>query len=1008
MFRDKKPTARNNLEALKNEIEIDEHKIPISEVYRRYGTSPAMGLSEERAKVILERDGPNDLTPVRTTPEIVRLAKNMFGGFAMLLWVGAFLCFVAHFLELYTLEDPQYDNMYLGIALASVIIITGFFSYHQQAKSSKIMESFKYLVPQAACVVRHGKSRNILPEHLVIGDIIEIRRGDRIPADIRIIRANGLKVDNSSLTGESEPQSRGIEYTNEDPLETRNLAFFGTFAVEGSCIGIIIRTGDKTFIGRIANLTAGVESGKTPIATEINHFIRIITIIAVVVGVIFCICSLSLGYTYVEAVVFLISIIVAQVPEGLLATVTVCLTLTAQRMARKNCFVKNLEAIETLGSTTVICSDKTGTLTQNQMTVAHMWLDNHIIDADIDAFQSKSNYTRFSHCWTALTRCAMLCNTAIFKNDPINISKPVVQRQCEGDASETAILKCMEAAVGSVQHYRLTNPKICEVQFSSSNRYQFSIHSTSDNDDRYLLVMKGAPEKILKNCSTIFVDGVEIGFNEYWKREYQKAFKELSNLGERVLAFADYRLPKEQYPREYSFDCDTINFHVNPYYENFNFPTTGLRFLGLISLIDPPRVNVAQAVNKCRTAGIRIIMVTGDHPLTAAAIARATGIITDNSPTEKLMDNVNDKNARSCVLHGNALKSLSKQQLDDVIKYHEEIVFARTSPQQKLIIVESCQRLGEIVAVTGDGVNDSPALKKADIGIAMGITGSDVSKQASDMILLDDNFASIITGIEEGRIIFDNLKKSICYTLSSKIPELAPFLFYMIFEIPLPLGTIAILCIDLGTDMLPAISLAYERAESDIMLRPPRDAKKEHLATDRLMWMSYGQLGMIQAGGGFFVYTIVMAENGFLPSRLLGLRKSWDSRAVNDLEDSYGQEWSYEQRKALEDTCHTAFFVTVVIVQWTVLLCCKSRRNSLFQQGMSNQVLNMSIIFETVLAIIISYTPYINRGLMMYPLKLHWWFLPLPFTLLVFVYDEWRKFMARKFPGSFIDRETSY
>ncbi len=248
------------------------------------------------------------------------------------------------------------------------------------------------------------------------------------------------------------------------------------------------------------------------------------------------------------------------------------------------------------------------------------------------------------------------------------------------------------------------------------------------------------------------------------------------------------RLPLNQYPRGFPFDCDTINFHVNPYYENFNFPTNGLRFLGLISLIDPPRVNVADAVNKCRSAGIRILMVTGDHPLTAAAIARMTGIITDKKPTEELLANVYDKDARTCVIHGNQLKTMNRPQIDDIIKYHEEIVFARTSPQQKLIIVESCQRLGEIVAVTGDGVNDSPALKKADIGIAMGITGSDVSKQASDMILLDDNFASIVTGIEEGRLIFDNLKKSICYTLSSKIPELAPFLFYMIFEIPLPLG----------------------------------------------------------------------------------------------------------------------------------------------------------------------------------------------------------------------------
>lgn len=307
------------------------------------------------------------------------------------------------------------------------------------------------------------------------------------------------------------------------------------------------------------------------------------------------------------------------------------------------------------------------------------------------------------------------------------------------------------------------------------------------------------------------------------------------NFGERVIAFADYRLPLDKYPRHYQFDCDTINFHVNPHFEHFNFPTNGFRFLGLISLIDPPRVNVAQAIEKCRSAGIRLFMITGDHPLTAAAVGRSTGILTDFRSYDQMSKTLFDRSFHSCILHGNLLKSLSQDQLDEVIQYHSEIIFARTSPQQKLTIVESCQRLGEIVAMTGDGVNDSPALKQADIGISMGLSGSDVSKQASDIILLDDNFSSILTGIEQGRVIFDNLKKSICYTLSSKIPELAPFLFYMIFQIPLPLGTVAILCIDLGTDMLPAISLAYEKPESDIMQRPPRNAKKDHLASHRYL-----------------------------------------------------------------------------------------------------------------------------------------------------------------------------
>merc|ERR550519_226124 len=294
------------------------------------------------------------------------------------------------------------------------------------------------------------------------------------------------------------------------------------------------------------------------------------------------------------------------------------------------------------------------------------------------------------------------------------------------------------------------------------------------------------------------------------------------------------------------------------------------------------------------------------------------------------------------------------------------IVFARTSPQQKLIIVEGCQRMGAIVAVTGDGVNDSPALKKADIGVAMGIAGSDVSKQAADMILLDDNFASIVTGVEEGRLIFDNLKKSIAYTLTSNIPEISPFLLFILADIPLPLGTVTILCIDLGTDMLPAISMAYEFAESDIMKRQPRNPFTDKLVNERLISMAYGQIGMIQAAAGFFVYFVILAENGFWPKYLLGLRRAWDSKSVNDLKDSYGQEWTFKERKILEYTCHTAFFVAIVVVQWADLIICKTRKLSVFQQGMNNWILNFGLVFETCLAAFLSYTPGMDKGLKMY------------------------------------------
>ncbi|PIO27202.1 hypothetical protein AB205_0026880, partial [Aquarana catesbeiana] len=747
--------------------------------------------------------------------------------------------------------------LYLGVVLAAVVIVTGCFSYYQEAKSSKIMDSFKNMVPQQALVIREGEKLQINAEAVVVGDLVEVKGGDRVPADMRIISSNGCKVDNSSLTGESEPQTRSPEFTHENPLETRNIAFFSTNCVEGTARGVVIATGDRTVMGRIATLASGLEVGRTPIAAEIEHFIHIITGVAVFLGVSFFVLSLILGYSWLEAVIFLIGIIVANVPEGLLATVTVCLTLTAKRMARKNCLVKNLEAVETLGSTSTICSDKTGTLTQNRMTVAHMWFDNQIHEADTTEDQSGTTFDKRSPTWTALSRIAGLCNRAVFK---VGQEKtPISKRDTAGDASESALLKCIELSCGSVRKMRDKNPKVAEIPFNSTNKYQ----------------------------------------------SYMSA---------------------ENFPRGFKFDTDEVNF-----------PLTGLCFIGLISMIDPPRAAVPDAVGKCRSAGIKVIMVTGDHPITAKAIAKGVGIISEGNETVEdiaarlniPVNQVNPREAKACVVHGSDLKDFTSEQLDDLLKNHTEIVFARTSPQQKLIIVEGCQRQGAIVAVTGDGVNDSPALKKADIG----------------------------------RLIFDNLKKSIAYTLTSNIPEITPFLFFIIANIPLPLGTVTILCIDLGTDM---------------------------------------------ALGGFFTYFVILAENGFLPSRLLGIRLDWDDRSMNDVEDSYGQEWTYEQRKVVEFTCHTAFFASIVVVQWADLIICKTRRNSVFQQGMKNKILIFGLLEETALAAFLSYCPGMDVALRMYPLKVTWWFCAFPYSLLIFVYDEVRKFILRRDPGGWVEKESYY
>lgn len=992
-----------DLDNLKQELDIDDHKIPMEELFRRLHTNPDTGLTQARAKENFDRDGPNALTPPKTTPEWVKFCKNLFGGFALLLWIGAALCFIAYSIQVGNYEDVPKDNLYLGGVLSVVVIVTGCFSYYQESKSSKIMESFKNMVPQYATVLREGQKLTLKAEEITIGDIVEVKFGDRIPADIRVVESRGFKVDNSSLTGESEPQSRGSDFTHDNPLETKNLAFFSTNAVEGTAKGIVIAIGDNTVMGRIAGLASGLSSGETPIAKEIRHFIHLITGVAVFLGVVFFIVAFILGYHWLDAVIFLIGIIVANVPEGLLATVTVCLTLTAKRMASKNCLVKNLEAVETLGSTSTICSDKTGTLTQNRMTVAHMWFDNQIIEADTTEDQSGAQYDKTSDGFKAIARVASLCNRAEFK--PNQEGVPILKREVNGDASEAALLKCMELAIHDILGYRNRNKKVCEVPFNSTNKYQVSVHDTEDSDPRYLLVMKGAPERILDRCSTILIGGKEKVLDDELKEAFNNAYLELGGLGERVLGFCDYMLPSDKFPPGFKFDSDDPNF-----------PTSGLRFVGLMSMIDPPRAAVPDAVAKCRSAGIKVIMVTGDHPITAKAIAKSVGIISEGNETvediaQRLnipVSEVNPAEAKAAVVHGTELKDLSQDQLDDILRHHAEIVFARTSPQQKLIIVEGCQRQGAIVAVTGDGVNDSPALKKADIGVAMGIAGSDVSKQAADMILLDDNFASIVTGVEEGRLIFDNLKKSIAYTLTSNIPEISPFLLFILASVPLPLGTVTILCIDLGTDMVPAISLAYEAAESDIMKRLPRDPFKDKLVNERLISMAYGQIGMIQAAAGFFTYFIIMAENGFLPAKLFGIRKQWDSKGVNDLEDSYGQEWTYTDRKKLEYTCHTAFFVAIVVVQWADLIVCKTRRNSIVHQGMNNWVLNFGLVFETVLAAILSYTPGMDTALRMYPLKINWWIPGLPFSIAIFIYDEIRRFILRRNPGGWVELETYY
>jgi sodium/potassium-transporting ATPase subunit alpha len=1063
---------------------ITDHMMTIDENAKFHGVDLAVGLTEAQLTKKQEEFGPNALTPPPATPAwklfLHHLTGLPFTGdtnlFSMLLWAAAILCFVA-----YAVKPDISENFALGVVLAVVVAITGIFSFVQDYKSAAIMDSFKGYLPENATVLRSGKQSLAPCASLVPGDIVILPAGSKVPADIRVLEASNLKVDNSSLTGESEPQKRRPEnvHPSDQLTEATNICFMGTNIVAGNCKGLVVKTGDQSFIGVIARLASGTETVDTPISIEIAHFIKIVSSVALFLGVTFFIIGLLKGFEPIQNIVFMIGIIVANVPEGLLATVTVSLTLTANRMASKKVLVKNLEAVETLGSTTVIASDKTGTLTQNRMTVQHVFYDNKALLAH---GEGPGSFDPQSKSLQMLVKVGSLCNNAVFLQGPVgpegkqvdNMSKDVLHRGTNGDASESAFIKFCEGVIpnfmtsketdpsGAIMNIRAENPALAKVPFSSANKYQISIHLQDGEWEKpRLMAMKGAPERIFNRCDNIMVNGESVPITPEHQATYEEALRGLMNGGERVLGCCYSELDPAAFPNDHDYKTD----ETPP-----NFPMEkggGLTFVGCMALIDPPRSAVPRSVLDCQKAGIKVVMVTGDHPDTAEAIAKSVNIIRDPTRRDiafrenKTVDEIpmDHPEIMAVVVNGSQLEKLTEKQLDDILDY-DQIVFARTSPQQKLIIVQGLQKkkfitrglvepkpVRHVVAVTGDGVNDSPALKAADIGVAMGIAGTDVAKDAADMILLNDNFASIVDGVEEGRLIFDNLKKSIAYTLSSNIPEISPFLVFIIAGIPLPLPTVLILCIDLGTDMIPAISLAYENKEANIMKKPPRDMLVDRLVTAKLVHFSYLQIGVVQALAGFYTYVCVLFDYGFPPWILLDFADAF----TKEPGENGKENWLIQKNPAGEpvgitmwktdsdlfgetreltpcllesvdegvNACHnpyealahaqTAFFISIIVVQWADLISCKTRTLSLQQQGMRNGWMNFGLAFETVLGIALCYIEICNEYLTTRPLAFVHWLPALPFSILILTYDEIRKWLLRSLgKDNWVERNTYY
>ncbi|EGR27496.1 K antiporter P-type alpha subunit family protein, putative [Ichthyophthirius multifiliis] len=850
---------------------MDDHRIPLEDLRKRLNTDFKQGLQEAIAIQLNQKDGDNKLTEKKKLPGWLRFFKEISNGFAILLWVCTVLCFIT-----YGIDTSQTSNLYVAIVLMFIILLTGYLTYMQTAKSEALMEGFKNFLPQVCYVFRDGMLKQIPVEKLVIGDLVQIKAGMKIPADIRIIESMEMKVDNSPFTGETEPLLRTIDCSHPlNPLETSNLAFFGTLCTSGIGKGVVIRIGDNTTLGQIADLASSGQKVKTPLRKELD------SIIGVSLGFLFFILDLLVIKAGVaNSISNGIGILVANVPEGLLGCITISLAITAKKLADKMVLVKNLEAVETLGSTSCICSDKTGTLTQNVMTVKHMWYNGQIINA-VNKSQlpitQDLEYDINDRGFQALHLNAILSSEAQF-NIEENINREDIDfSKCPvfGDATETGLLRFYQ----SIEDVEKTRMKFkfaktkegapARMPFNANDKFALTIVEQSTNDSDYCIYIKGAPERIWKFCKYILLEQRKVEIQQEWDRKFNDVNLRFGKGGERVLGFAKLHLLREEFQLNQSY------FNVSSKI-NYNFKLENFTFVGLISLIDPPKTRVPHAVLECRSAGIKVIMVTGDQPPTAAAIARECNIIPRNVETN---EDIMEKNpgiswdeaiqkAKAIVVHGDRImdslereKEENNQELYYIGQWVKKdyCVFARTTPAQKLQIVKACQSQGYICAVTGDGVNDSPAIKQADIGISMNLSGADVTKDAADMILLDDDFASIINGVEEGRKIFDNLKKTIVYLLTSNIPQLIPFLINVIFGYPLPLSSMFVLCICVGTDILPAISLAYEEAEIDIMTRKPRK-KDDHLVSAKLIIHAYLLMGLISTCGGFAAYftTIVM------------------------------------------------------------------------------------------------------------------------------------------------------
>ena len=877
------------------------HRLDASSVIHQLGSDASSGLKQAAAARRLIEQGANELkSSHQISPWSILLAQFKNALIAILLVATALSVFLGHSAE--------------AIAIALIVLFAVLLGFAQEYRSERALEALRQMAAPTATALREGEEFVIPARDIVIGDVILLRSGDKAPADARLIEAINLQIEEAALTGESLPVEKQTEALGDGewPLaERKNMVYAGTAITYGRGKGVVVATGMATEFGKTAAMLESVATTKTPLQESLDKVGSGLARAALVIVGIIVVLGLYRGQPFIEMLIFGIALAVAAVPEALPAVVTISLALGVQRMVKRNALVRRLPAVETLGSTSVICSDKTGTLTRDEMTVRQVYVAKDLFEVSGAGFEPHGKFTRAGAVVEPPEPLKLLLRAAALTSDA-RLARSNGRWQIKGDPTEGALVVLAAKAGLKKIDLEAQFPRVHEVPFSSEAKRMTTLHRSPSGLVAYA---KGAPEIILESCASRLTYAGEEMLDPAGKEALSKTAREMASQALRVLAVA--------YKTNATFeDCEH-----------------DMVFVGLVGMIDPPRSEARAAIQRCEQAGIKTVMITGDHPVTAEAVARELGLLNTGR-----------------VITGSELEAMSETNFERAV---EEIsVYARVSPAHKLRVVTALQKKDHVVAMTGDGVNDAPALKKADIGIAMGITGTEVSKEAAAMTLTDDNFASIVAAVEEGRAIFNNIKKYLMYLLSSNIGEIGLMLGAALLGLPLPLTAVQILYVNLATDGLPALALAVDPPEEDLMRRPPRNRRTGIFTRPVIVLMLVGGLWSMTVN--LVLFDWLLSSGHSLPEAM------------------------------------AMIFVLLVMIEFFKAYNFRSDRVSALQRPFANRWLNVAILSELVLLVLIVYVPSLQLLLGTFSMEVKDWLLIFGLASTIIPVLEVTKWLARR------------